>query len=317
MTQSTELTVNIPLPAKFTKDALQAHLDEVKARTEASAVIIPLPTSCDEKPPKELKVCASLARRVASHSIKLDNFAKNTISKAQAVINETNKVRRDTRNFLEDVKLKARLPATLWEQELARLKELEQLAREKAHDEEAAYVENERYDLAKFAAELQAKQAIIDAEIEQKKADEIRKQQAAADVIRLKEEAKKAAEKELAEREAQLLRDREGHELRVKTLRIAEENRLLKQKVLEQERIEREAAEKVRLENQRLADEQEKARLATIEAERIKTAELNKNKLLLELSNFLVEKHGLDLPQAKRLVWNIEQGKVPNLRIDY
>ena len=317
MTQSTELTVNIPLPAQYTKDALQAHLDEVKARTETSAVIIPLPTNANEKPPKELKVAISSARRVASHSILLDNFAKNTISEAQSVINETNKVRRDTRNFLEDVKLKARLPATLWEQELARLKEVEQLAREKAHDEEAAYVENERYDLAKFAAELQAKQARIDAEIEQKKADEIRKQQAAADVIRLKEEAKKAAEKELAEREAQLLRDKEGLELRVETLRIAEENRQLKQKVLEQERIEREAAEKVRLENQRLADEQEKARLATIEAERIKTAELNKNKLLLELSNFLVEKHGLDLPQAKRLVWNIEQGKVPNLRIDY
>lgn len=186
-----------------------------------------------------------------------------------------------------------------------------------AHDEEAAYVENERYDLAKFAAELQAKQAIIDAEIEQKKADEIRKQQAAADVIRLKEEAKEAAEKELAEREAQLLRDKEGHELRVKTLRIAEENRLLKQKVLEQERIEKEAAEKVRLENQRLADEQEKARLATIEAERIKAAVHNRNKLLLDLSNFLIENHGLDLLQAKKLVWNIEQGKVPNLRIDY
>lgn len=93
----------------YTNDSIGAVLDAIKAETEKFT-----PDVSTSSGRKEI---ASMARKVASSKVVLDDTGKSLTEEWRKKTNKINEERKTAREFLDNLKDKVRAPLTQWEKE--------------------------------------------------------------------------------------------------------------------------------------------------------------------------------------------------------
>lgn len=229
------------------------------------------------------KEIASLAAKVASSKVALDNAGKDLVSDWKAKSKLVDNERKRSREFLDALKIEVRKPLTDYE-----IAEKEKEAAERLlieiqidHDEAIAMdlqVEKEK-DLLRREAELKQKEEAIEKAEQDKKAEEKRK---------LEAEQIKAKAKADAQAEAQVEIDRANKEKQA-AIYEAEQKEADRLKAIEVQKLEDEK----RLRNTR-----------------------HKGAINSQAVNDLAS-HGIDEIIGKKIITLIAQGKISNVTINY
>lgn len=285
----------------FADGGIDKILSDIKAK--ATELVPDLSTD------KGRKEIASMARKVSSSKVLLDNLGKELVSdwknKAK-LVDSSRKLARDTLDELRD---SVRLPLTEWEEAKAAKEAAEALEKELSEAYDAAIAENDLFDRQKA---IEAREAEI---LRQKEAEEAAKQAEEAERLRLAREEeirKEAAEKE---RQAAVQREADANA----ALEKAEKDRVA---AIEQARIDQENAvkdaerkakeEAERVERERLAVEaEEKRRAAELAADKEHRAKINSAALSCLIGCGLSEEAGKDLIKA------IARGEIAHITINY
>jgi hypothetical protein len=206
----------------------------------------------------------SLASKVATLKVKLDDMGKEVVAGAKAQVKAVDESRKAMRDTLDELKVEARKPVTDWEEEAERIKEeavkrlaAERLAAEIEAGHEMALLMNEKVDREAEEAAAEAERIRL-AEVEraaQEQAErEERLQRQAADDARAEAERKAQSERDRIEQERldAIRREQEAQDKadQAQRDRIAAEERAIR---LQKEKIEAEAQAK---ENSRVQAEQ-------------------------------------------------------------
>ena len=242
----------------FTGDAMDPLVAQIKGIVDKH-----VPDTSTAKGRSDI---ASLARRVASSKVVLDNLGKELVADWKAKAKKVDVVRKQMRDQLDDLRDHARQPLTDWEQAEADRLKAEEAARrydaewEEAHQmhdlfERERVVREKEAEIARQEAERRAKEEAERLERERKEREERIAREAA-------EKAKREAEESIVREKAkaeQAERDRIAAEARAKA---------------EQEAAVREAERKAQEE----AERKERERLAAEKAEKDRLARLAANK---------------------------------------
>jgi len=277
---------------------------------------------------------ASLARKVATYKGSLDTIGKELVKgwKDKSAVVDAN--RKKMRDSLDQLKIEARLPLTLWEQEQARIAQeladkeaAEQLAREKESDHEMALLmDNEANRLAEEEARLIAKKKAedeaerIELELQQEQERQVAESlrvEAAAEAARV--EAEEAAQAEL-DRVAEVVARAE---------QAAEESKLAVIRAEERAKAQEEHATKREMElKEEAAQAAERAKQAQIQAqkdeesalvaeqERLAASKAHVGKIRGAAKDDLIEA-GLSEKHAKIAVLAISNRLISNISIKY
>ncbi len=209
------------------------------------------------------KRTASLAAKVASLKVRLDDMGKDVAADAKATVKRVDGSRKAMRDELDKLKVLARKPLTEWEEEEARIREetrkkleAKRLADEIESAHEMALLMNEKADreAADAAAEAERERQAEEQRLAQEQADrEARLQREAAENARIETEQAAQAERDRIENE------------RLEAIRREEEaTARAKQADLDKQAAEQRARDQ---ELQRLRDAEEAKENARIQAE--------------------------------------------------
>ena len=303
------------------------------------------------------KRTASLAAKVASLKVRLDDMGKDLVSGWKDKAKKVDSSRKAMRDALDALKVEARKPLTDWEAEEERIREetrarleAKRLADAKAVDEEMAFLMDEKFD--RDAAEVKAeaerqRQAEAD-RVAQETADrEARLQQEAADNARIEAEQAAQAERDRIEQERQDALRRE-HEAKNKAIQAEHDRKIAEQRARDQEqqRIDSEAQakerERVNAEqaeiNRKKAEQQaeinrkaaaEQARQQEVQRQQAEQDRVQREQDLREADTKhkgainrqavaqLMECAGLTEPQAKAVVKSIAKRQISSVTINY
>jgi len=264
--------------------------------------------------------CKSMAYKVARSKTVLDNFGKDLVSDWKEKSKKVDIVRKQARDFLEDLQSRVRKPLTDFEAaEEARIA-AEKAAAELLADWESALSEDDLFNRKKEIVRKEAEFARIEAE---KKAKEEAERLAQERKEREERIAREAAER--AKREAQEAIERAERE------KIA---------AIERAKIEAEQAEKRRIEAERLAkesqaravreaEERERERLAKIERERLakeaaekaeadRKAKLKSHRKKINADALACfEMNGIESDTARAIIDLIADGLIDHITINY
>ena len=273
------------------------------------------------------KDIASMAYKVARSKTVLDDFGKALVSKWKEDSKKVDVVRKQARDFLEDLQAKVRQPLTDFE-----MAEDARIAKEKADAEllqawTDALAEDDLFNRQKAIEAKEAEFAKIEAERKAKEdADRIAKEQAERDErIRKEAEAKAKHDAEEAVQKAKEASERAERERLAaiesakREAELAEQRRIEAEKKAkeDQERAVKAAEERAKKEaeakeRERLAAEaRAKAEADRIAANREHQAKINKE----AMADFIAI--GFDDEHAKAIVVAIAQGKIRNVKIQY
>lgn len=307
----------------FTSNGLDPLLERITAAVNEFDPDVTTPTGRKE--------IASLARKVASSKTFLDNAGKELVSDWKTKSKQVDAERKRMRDYLDELKEKARKPLTEWEVvEKARL-EKELIEKERDNCMELAIIENDLFDrnreiekkeaqfrkleeerISKELAEQRVKKAEEDRALEEKKREERERMIAkeAAELARreAEERARMDIERHEKEMEEAKLSAEKAERDRIELIRMAEiekemavkaerEKAAIEAEMKEQNQLKKEAAE--RAENER--------RIADVEHRRI----INNEAL-----QSIVE-HGIDSETSKKVISLICRGLVKNVAIQY
>lgn len=200
----------------FTEDNIGQLIEMVKEK----ALEEDLP---EGKTAKERKELTSLARKVSSSKVALDNLGKGLVTDLKAQANVVDRARKIMRDSLDELRDEIKKPVTEYETEQQRKKEEEEAKRRAALEEKQREIEQREAELRKKeeeAAELKARQE-LEAKLAKEAAEKAERDKAEA--IRLERERADAAIR--AEKEKALAAERERE--RVMAQKEAEEKRRL------------------------------------------------------------------------------------------
>lgn len=283
----------------FTGTAMDPLIAKIKAIVEKH-----VPDTSTAKGRAEI---ASLARKVASSKVVLDELGKDLVSDWKEKAKKVDVVRKCMRDELDALRDHARLPLTRWEEAEAERLRQETLAKEIEAAWDEAHAEYALRERERMVREREA-------EIERQEAARVAKEELA----RLERE--RHAREEWIAREAEAKAKREAEEVIAREKARAER--------AEQERVEAEIRAKaeqeaaVRLAEQAAREEAEKKerdRLAAEKAERDRQEKLAANKR----HRLKVEHDAIDsatdegLPDPEAWIAAIAEGKITNVTIQY
>jgi hypothetical protein len=290
-------------------DALDILLKKIE--TEALSLVPDVTTK------KGRDAIASNAYKVAQSKSRIEKEGKALADKQKEIPKLIDASRKKAKTFLDDLQDRVRAPLTEYEQAEAK-KEAERIAKIKAEQEAAeaerlylllwdeALVMNDRFDIDKEKAAIEAKKRAERETKEQAEREERIKQQAIAE-----QEAKHQAAIEQAEREKQAAQQAE--QLAIENARLEKER---------SEQREKEALERAEREKQQ-AVEQEKAR-AKAEADRLQAIEdkrkadiAHRTAVKTAVKTALITKCGLSEQQAIDVVKAAIEEKLANLKIHF
>lgn len=285
----------------------------------------------DVTTPAGRKEIASLARKVASSKTFLDNAGKDLVSNWKDKSKKVDAERKRMRDYLDDLKEKARKPLTEWEVvEKARL-EKELIEKERDNCMELAIIENDLFDrnreiekkeaqfrkleeerISKELAEQRVKKAEEDRALEEKKREE-----------RERMIAKEAAELAKHEAEERARMDIERHEKEIEEAKLsaekAERDRI---ELIRMAEIEKEIAVKAEREKASMAAEmKEQNQLKKEAAERAENerriADVEHRRIINNEALQSIVEHGIDSETSKKVISLICRGLVKNVMIQY
>lgn len=308
----------------YTGDKLDPFLADIEKKVMS---IVP-----DVSTAQGRKNIASLAHDVARSKTTFDGFGKELVADWKSKAKKVDSARKKARDFLDDLKARARQPLTDWEDAEKFRIEAEETARELEIAHTEALAEDDLFNRMK---EVKRKEAEF-AKIEQDK-----KEQALADALlkerierekRLKKEAAAKAKKE-ADEKANLAKERAAKKLAEEKaraekaekdrLQAIEDARVAKEKAAEKAAQEKEIAVK---EAQRKAKEEaeqkERDRLAKEKAEREAAEKKAANKahrakVKKEAVYFIKGIYGTSEEQANGIFDAISSGGVPHISVNY
>ncbi len=329
---STELVVRDQLNALdlFTGDAMDPLVAQIRDIVEKH-----VPDTSTDHGRREI---ASLARKVSSAKVILDDLGKDLVAGWKEKAKKVDIVRKEMRDELDTLRDYARAPLTRWEEEEDKRKKQEALDREwdQAWDEahaEQALRERERIVREK-EAEFARQEADQKAKAETERIEQERKAAAERAAQERKEReaqiAREAAERAKREAEATIQREKERAEKAERDKTEAEAREKARAEQAERDRIAAEArakAEKeaaVRYAEQKAREEaarKEAERLAAEQAEKDRQEKLAANrrhreKVNREAMDSLVALH-YNPDVALTLVEQIAAGKVRNVTVNY
>lgn len=300
--------------ALFTGPAMDPLVDEIRKR-----VLQHVP---DMETVAGRKAVASLAFKVASSKVILDNLGKDLVADWKEKAKKVDLVRKKMRDDLDLLRDEVRQPLTEWEEaEAAKERQIAldaQYDRQwdeayRMHDlfERERIVREKEAELARQEAERKAKEQTERIEQERKEREERIAREA---VERATREAMEAAERKQREHEAALAREKARAEQ-------AERDR-----IASEERAKAAQASAVRAAEQRARDEadrKERERLAAEKAERERQEKLAANKkhrakIEQETTDSLIEL-GLVLSreEAQKIVVAAREGKIKHISMNY
>ncbi len=284
------------------------------------------------------KKTASLARKVASTKVYLDDLGKDLVSDWKAKSKAVDSNRKMMRDRLDALRDEARKPLTEWEEEDKRVKEELRIAEEAEklrvqveNDHEIALLMNEKID-------REAEEARKAAEEAERLRKEIEEKERLEREARIAQEAKEKAEFEAKEREEKIKREAQEAAEKAERDRIASIER---EKEQERQRIaveERAKAQAEEAERQRIAAAKKAEKDAKEAAEQARQLEIKRQKdeqLRLEAEKAAREANkrhigsirkaakesimalGIDEEKAKELVMAIHNGQIANVEINY
>lgn len=262
------------------------------------------------------KRTASLAAKVASYKVKLDELGKDLVADWKSKSKAVDTGRKQLRDALDELKLEARKPLTEWEAEQAQI-EAENQARIKA--EELAKEVNVAQELALLMdAEFNRKQAEEKQRIEQQriKYEENLKHQA-AEQERMRVESEARMREESIRQDKQLAEQRELHAKQL--AEQAEQRRIVAEK---QAALNAELAEKRRLDDieqtkqQEITRQKQEAERQELERRQREADIENQAKVNNEIASSLLNA-GITLDQAKLITKALAKGLVPHVVVNY
>jgi len=276
---------------------------------------------------KGRKEIASTAHKVSKSKVLLDGLGKNLVANWKGKAKKVDAVRKQTREFLDDLRDKVRKPLTEFEEaekakeaEKRRLVELEIEREEKEREE--ALAERER-KIAEKEAEFERQE---NERLVKEREAQLKKEQAARDE-RLKKEAAEAARKEadaaIKTEKARVEKLKLDTELALKRAELDRTNAIAKAEadkqaaiLLERKRAEDEAKRK---EADRIAKEKIANDNLLLEKKKAEAFSANKNhqaKIVKEVLSCFVE-NGVEPDSAKTIVQLIATGKITHCKIIY
>jgi colicin import membrane protein len=283
----------------FTGEAMDPVIAQIKAIVEKH-----VPDVSTAKGRGEI---ASLARRVASSKVVLDDLGKNLVADWKEKAKKVDVVRKQMRDELDSLRDSARLPLTNWELAEAERFRQEALDRELDVAWEEAHAERDLRERERIVREKEAEQARLEAERKAKEESERIERERKAWEGRI---ARESAERAKQEAEVAIQRERERAE---KAERAAEE--AAARAKAEQEAAVLRAEQRAREEGER----KERERLAVEKAERERQEKIAANKRhRLALEHAAVDSatdEGLPDPEAWILA--IAAGKIKHVTINY
>jgi colicin import membrane protein len=296
----------------FTGEAMDPLIGRIKALVDTH-----IPDVSTHKGRTEI---ASLARRVASSKVLLDNLGKDLVTDWKQKAAKVDAVRKDMRGRLDALRDEARLPLTNWEAaEEARLQQ-EELDRQYDQSWDDAHVEHVLWERERIVREKEAAFARQEADRRAKEEAERREREQqerdariareAAERVKREADAAIQREKERAERAE---RDKAEAEIRAK--REAEE-------AAQRAKAEQEAAVlRAQQQAQAEADRKERARQAAEQAEKERQEKLAANKRHRErinreaMDSLVVLHYNPDV--AYSLIEQIAAGQIKHVTIQY
>ena len=299
---------NINIPDIFVSDNLKKILKKIE---EEALAFLPDVSTVGSR-----KKIASLARAVAKSKIVIDDAGKELVRDWKLRTKQVDVSRKESRDFLDDLRDKVREPLTKWEQEQKEKEAAELLTKEIAACHAEALAMN---DIIEREHELRLR--------ELKAAESERKIQEAKERLEREEQARAAAaEEKLENARREEERAQEIKEMRAKQEAVEEERRIIAIKKAEQDKIdavnqERKRAEQeaAKVEQQRILNIEIELRKKKVENERIEEQKANIEhikKINNEALDSLVE-CGIRNEIAKDIVILICKNKVKNITINY
>jgi colicin import membrane protein len=293
-------------------DALDRILDDIKQKAMAHVPVLDTVSG--------RKDIASVARKVASSKVILDDLGKDLVSDWKEKSKKVDSARKTARDFLDSLKDEVRKPLTDWEEAESKREAAEKLLLEIELCHEDALKENDTFnklkELEKIKADLARKEA---AEKAREEAARIEKERIEREA-RIAKEAAERATREAEEKSESLRRESERKLAEAKEAaekaerdRVAFEARAKAEKeaaiLAEQEkaRIEAERVEAARIE----AEESAKKESARKAADREHRAKINNEALAGFIAN------GVSEESAKSIICLIAKNIIPNVFIKY
>jgi len=250
---------------------------------------------------------ASLARRVASSKVILDDLGKNLVADWKEKAKKVDIVRKNMRDELDALRDRAREPLTRWEEEeIAKLKQQE-VDRQYDADWVEAYSECDLRERERIVREKEA-EIIRQEEEKRRQVETERVERERKD--REERIAREAADRARCEADAAITREKARAEQADRD-RIAAQARAEAEKEAAVRDAERRAREE--------ADRKERERLAAEKAERDKQEKLaaNRNHRLKVEHDAIDSASDEGLPDPETWVKAISEGKVKNVTINY
>jgi colicin import membrane protein len=284
----------------FTGEAMDPVIAQIKALVDKH-----VPDVSTAKGRGEI---ASLARRVASSKVVLDDLGKNLVADWKEKAKKVDVVRKRMRDELDALRDSARLPLTNWEVVEAERFRQEELERALEVAWEEAHAERDLRERERIVREKEAEQARLEAERKAKEESERLERERKEREERI---ALEAAERAKREAETAIQRERERAE---KAERAAEE-------AAARAKEEQEAWAVLRAEQQAReeGERKERERLIAEKAERERQEKITTNKRhRLALEHAAVDSatdEGLPDPEAWILA--IAAGKIKHVTINY
>lgn len=274
-------------------DHLQALINQIES--EVMSVVPDLSTASGRKN------IASLARKVASSKVAIDDAGKLLVAEWKAKSAKVDESRKYARDRLDAIRDAVRKPLTDWEAEQERIA-AEEAARIKAEAEEKERIERERIaaieaENRRLREEIEARERAEAKRLADEKADNERIERERLIAERAAKEAEEKAARQIAEAEAARVR--------------AEAEAKAAQEAAEKAERDRVAA----IESERKRIEAEHQRIAAEEAKRAADVEHKKsvnNQVLNDLISL-----GLSREQAQAVIIAIVRGDVANVSIKY
>jgi len=305
----------------------EGDLDETLKKIEQEVLSV-VPDTASSKGRKEI---ASLAMKVAKSKVAIDKAGKELVSDWKAKSKLVDASRKESREFLDNLKAEVRKPLTEWEDEKERKETEAKLSAELLIAHIEGLQENSLFDREKVMLEKEAEASRIASEkrlAEEKRLSEERIKERAE--LRAKEKAEAEAQSKIdeAERfEAEAVATAER--LKREAIEAKENARLLAEKAdndrlqaekdakAAQERAVRQAEENARYE----AKCKEADRLQAEEDARVKADKLAANKAHRAKFNREAVKsftnEGFSETVAKNIITLIAQGKIKNVSVNY
>lgn len=293
----------------------------------------------DMSTPDKRAETKSLARRISSFKVRLDDLGKGLVSEWKTKSKAVDQSRKKMRDQLDELKITARKPLTEWEDEEQRRKNeeaakylAEKLRAEVESDHEMGLLLNEKIDReeAERRDRLEQERVAAERKLAEERAareKELQKRAALQATIEAEEKAKKETQRIEKEKQEAIDREREAEEKAKQAERekiAAQERAKAQAELAEKQRVEAKAKAKKDMEEAAERAKQEEIDRQAREEARIKAEEekreANKrhvSKILKTAKEALISVADIDEKIAKKIVLAIKNNEIPSVSIRF